>query len=241
MHDEPANQGENTARDSKGRYLPGVSGNPSGRGSAPSLVAALRAEAFFTSPSLSTLSAVEAAAARAGVAPAVEAALLHYLETGQLPQPKARLVNGVNIPPWPLPATGIAPIPPRVQLRFPLVGLLIERAIRNEQPAEALHWYDRRGTRGDAYVSEDRIADAVVRAYPERAAAIWQQLAEAQIALTTPAAYGQAAQFLRKLRQLWTAQGKTAEWRCYVEALRGTNKRKRRLLETLDALLREQA
>lgn len=44
MHDEPANQGENTARDSKGRYLPGVSGNPSGRGSAPSLVAALRAE-----------------------------------------------------------------------------------------------------------------------------------------------------------------------------------------------------
>ncbi len=44
MHDEPANQGENTARDSKGRYLPGVSGNPAGRGSAPSLVAALRAE-----------------------------------------------------------------------------------------------------------------------------------------------------------------------------------------------------
>ena len=44
MHDEPANQGENTARDSKGRYLPGVSGNPAGRGSTPSLVAALRAE-----------------------------------------------------------------------------------------------------------------------------------------------------------------------------------------------------
>jgi hypothetical protein len=47
MHDGPAEQGENRAtetRDAAGRFLPGVSGNPSGRGSAPSLVAALRAE-----------------------------------------------------------------------------------------------------------------------------------------------------------------------------------------------------
>jgi hypothetical protein len=45
--DAPAEQGENRAvgaRDAAGRFLPGVSGNPSGRGSAQSLVAALRAE-----------------------------------------------------------------------------------------------------------------------------------------------------------------------------------------------------
>jgi hypothetical protein len=45
--DAPAEQGENRAteaRDAAGRFLPGVSGNPSGRGGAPSLVAALRAE-----------------------------------------------------------------------------------------------------------------------------------------------------------------------------------------------------
>lgn len=47
MSEHPAEQGENRAaetRDGAGRFLPGVSGNPSGRGSAPSLVAALRAE-----------------------------------------------------------------------------------------------------------------------------------------------------------------------------------------------------
>lgn len=44
MQSEPAEQGENRTRDDAGRFLPGVSGNPSGRGHAPSLVAALRAE-----------------------------------------------------------------------------------------------------------------------------------------------------------------------------------------------------
>lgn len=44
MHGEPAEQGENRTRDDAGRFLPGVSGNPAGRGNAPSLVAALRAE-----------------------------------------------------------------------------------------------------------------------------------------------------------------------------------------------------
>jgi len=44
MADEPAEQGENRTRDNAGRFLPGVSGNPSGRGNAPSLVAALRDE-----------------------------------------------------------------------------------------------------------------------------------------------------------------------------------------------------
>ena len=44
MSDQPAEQGENRTRDGAGRFLPGVSGNPAGRGSAPSLVAALRAE-----------------------------------------------------------------------------------------------------------------------------------------------------------------------------------------------------
>jgi uncharacterized Zn finger protein len=43
------------------------------------------------------------------------------------------------------------------------------------------------------------LTDAVVRAYPEHTAAIWQSLAEAQIAQTSPAAYEEAALFLRKL------------------------------------------
>lgn len=44
MPEQPAEQGENRTRDDAGRFRPGVSGNPSGRGNAPSLLAALRAE-----------------------------------------------------------------------------------------------------------------------------------------------------------------------------------------------------
>ena len=71
------------------------------------------------------------------------------------------------------------------------------------------------------------------------AAAIWQSLAEARIAQTSPAAYEEAALFLRKLRCVWAEQGKIAAWRTYVEGLRAANRRKRRLVETLDALLHE--
>ncbi len=203
------------------------------------MVAALRAEVFFDSPLLSTLRALETAAAQSGLAQAVRAANLHYLETGQLPQRVARSVGSAVIPAWPLPETGIPPTERRYPLQFPQPGLLIELAISKGQPAEVLHWYDRRGTARHAPINDDSVADAVARAYPERAAAIWQALAEARIAQTSPAAYEEAALLMRKLRHVWAERGKAAERRGYIEQLRAANRRKRRLMETLDALLRE--
>jgi uncharacterized Zn finger protein len=203
------------------------------------MVAALWAEAFFDSPSLAALRALEAAAAQAGVAQAVRAAALHFLETGQLPQRVAHSVGGTSIPAWPLPETGIPPANRRHPLQFPQLGLLIELAISEGQPADVLRWYDRRGSARYAQINADAVADAIARAYPERAAAIWQELAEARIAQTGPAAYEEAALFLRKLQRVWAEHGKAAAWRGYIEDLRAANKRKRRLVETLDALLRE--
>jgi uncharacterized Zn finger protein len=202
-------------------------------------VAALRAETFFEGPSLATLQVMTAAAEQAGVAPAVRAAALHYLESGQLPQRVVRNIGGTTIPPWPLPETGLAPSEPRYPLQFPQVGLLIELAISENQPAEVLRWYERRGTARYAVINDDSVADALVRAYPERSAAIWQKLAEAHIAQTNTAAYEEAALALRKLRRVRAEQGQIVEWRNYVDHLRTMNKRKRRLVETLDALLRE--
>ena len=173
------------------------------------------------------------------MASAVRAAALYYLESGQLPQRVARSAGETNIPAWPLPETGIAPIEQRYLLQFPQLGILIELAISEGQPAEVLRWYDRRSPARYARINADAVADAVAGSYPERAAAIWQELAEARIAQTKPAAYEEAAVYLRKLRRVWTEHGKAAEWRSYVEGLRAANKRKRRLIETLDALLRE--
>jgi uncharacterized Zn finger protein len=202
------------------------------------MVAALRAGTFFDSPSLSTLRVMTAAAEQAGVATAVRAAALHFLESGQLPRRVERTVSGTNIPVWPLPETDIPPAERRYPLQFPQLGLLIELAISEGQPAQVLRWYDRRGTVRYAQINEDAVADAVAQVYPERAASIWQALAEARIAQTSPAAYQEAALFLRKLRRVWAERGKAAEWRGYVEQLRAANKRKRRLVETLDVLLR---
>jgi uncharacterized Zn finger protein len=119
------------------------------------------------------------------------------------------------------------------------VGLLIDLAVNEGRPDEVLRWYDRREQARYTPIDADMVADAVVKAYPERAAAIWQGLAEARIAQTSPAAYQEAAVFLRKLRRIWAQRGKLVEWRGYVEQLRATNKRKRRLVETLDVLLQE--
>ena len=52
---------------------------------------------------------LETAAAQAGLAQAVRAAALHYLEAGQLPQRVAHSVSGADIPAWPLTETGIPP------------------------------------------------------------------------------------------------------------------------------------
>jgi uncharacterized Zn finger protein len=211
------------------------------------MVAALRAEVFFDSPTLPSLRTLETAAERAGVGPEVRAATRHYLETGQKPQLEARNIGGSRIPPWPLPETGIAPAAPQNEtkprhyypLKFPQLKMLIELAISEGRPDEVLHWYDQRDLNLYTMINADIVADAVAQTYPERAAAIWQGLAEARIAQTSPAAYQEAALFLRKLRRVRGRQAKTADWREYVEQLRTTNKRKRRLVETLDALLRE--
>lgn len=203
------------------------------------MVAALRAEEFFERPTLQALQALEAAAEQAQVRSAVRAAALHYLASGELPRREERRVDGTAIPAWPLPGTGLPRAERRYPLQFPQLGLLIELAASAGRPDEVLRWYDRRAAGRLFGINDDMVADAVVQAYPERAAQIWQQLAEARIAQTNPAAYQEAALFLRKLRRVWTRQGQAAAWRAYAVRLRETNRRKRRLVETLDVLLQE--
>ncbi len=92
---------------------------------------------------------------------------------------------------------------------------------------------------GRSDIGESLVADAVADAYPERAIAIWKQLAEAQIAQTQPKAYGGAVGYLRKLGDLLARQGRADEWQRYIAELRQANARKRRLVEMLDNLSRQ--
>jgi len=65
---------------------------------------------------------------------------------------------------------------------------------------------------------------------------IWKKLAENQIALAKPKAYGAAAGYLRKVHRVLKKLGREKEWQSYLAQLREANVRKRRLLEILDSL-----
>ncbi|NWF81280.1 MAG: hypothetical protein HXY37_14755 [Chloroflexi bacterium] len=202
------------------------------------MVAALRAEAFFDSPSLPAL---RAGGGRGASGSGSGGARDRLALPGNRPAAAAGSAQrrwGEHPGPA-LPETGLPRAERRYPLQFPQLGLLIELAISAGRPAEVLRWYDRRGTVWHTQINDDTVADALAQAYPERAAAIWQGLAEARIAQTSPVAYEEAALFLRKLRRVWAQRGKVVAWRGYAEQLRAANKRKRRLVETLDVLLQE--
>lgn len=195
-------------------------------------VAALCADDFFAEPCLQTFQKLQQAAKRAEVLPAVRAAALHYLETGAVPQP--------STPPWPLPESGLKPVIERPPIHPPMTDTLIDIAMAEKRPDEVLRWYDQRKPRSRGWNSgwfvEDRIAETVVETYPDRAVAIWKQLAEKQIALTKPKAYEEAAGYLRKVHRALKQLGKEQDWQGYLAALRRANERKRRLVQILDTL-----
>jgi uncharacterized Zn finger protein len=131
-------------------------------------------------------------------------ALMYYLETGHPPARAERKVNGQTIPPWPLPGTDLEVTGFDRKRNFPLVGALLDIAIEEKQPAEIVRWYDHSGKTKDHLSwmyqkDDDDVAAAIREAYPEKAIAIWQRLAETEIGRTNPAAYEQAGDYLSEL------------------------------------------
>jgi uncharacterized Zn finger protein len=82
------------------------------------------------------------------------------------------------------------------------------------------------------------VAEAVAEAHPDRAAALYREIIDGYIALTSPSAYEAALPYLRKLRDLLHRLKRASEWREYLAGLRETERRKRRLMEVLDRLER---
>ena len=87
-----------------------------------------------------------------------------------------------------------------------------------------------------AGVDDDRIATAVVDAYPDRAIAIWKQLAESQLVHAEVRAYETAAIYLRKVHSACKKHGQEREWKTYLATLRQANLRRPRLVQILDSL-----
>ena len=83
---------------------------------------------------------------------------------------------------------------------------------------------------------DDEVADAIAATHPDRAVAIWKELAENEIARVKPRGYQEAVRYLRKARNVLTRSGREGEWQEYLAALRHQNKRRPRCLEELDRL-----
>jgi uncharacterized Zn finger protein len=195
-------------------------------------VAAFRTEDFLQSPSLHAFQDMKKAAEKAKVWPEVRAAGLLYLETGKLPP---------SDPSWPLPETGVKEIRESRKNEFPITDVLIDIAIEEKRVDDVLRWYDQLKSKkqifwgGDGY-QEDKIAGAVLDLYPDRAIAIWKNLAEKQIALTQPRAYETAVVYLRKVHHFLKKLERESEWKDYLLQLRQTNARKSKLMEILSRL-----
>jgi len=201
-------------------------------------VAAFYAEDFFAQPTLQAYQEMQKAAERAEVWPAVRAAALHYLETGELP--KKPSAKGRPAAAWPLPETGLTEVSPRWRRQFPIADTLIEVAIAEKRTEDVIRWYDRRSADrtdwGWSASLDGKVARAVANTHPERAVAIWKQMAEDSIDQTSKSAYQTAGAYLRQVHRLLKQMGKEKEWQAYVAELRQANARKRRFLEVLDNL-----
>jgi uncharacterized Zn finger protein len=205
-------------------------------------VAALEADEFFYRPSLHTFQALEKAAKRAKVLPAIRAAALQYLETGQSKRTakKAKTAKATKNAIWPLPKPEVEIPKKSFPTKFPERNTLIEIAIAEKQPDEVMRWYQPSSSNSskfdDGIHFEHKIADAVADAYPDTAVVIWKNSAESLIANTTVTTYQQAALYLQKAQTLLQKKGRKTEWVAYLKALRTTHARKRCLLEILDSL-----
>jgi uncharacterized Zn finger protein len=172
------------------------------------------------------------AAEKAKVWPTVRTAALLYLENGKLRQVDSS---------WPLPETGVEEALKIRKNEFPMTEVLIDIAIEEKRPDDVLKWYDQHTSKKqifwgwDSY-REDQVAEAVADYYPDRALAIWKNVAEKQIAVTQPKAYEAAAGYLRKVHALLKRLQRESEWKGYLSNLRQVNARKKKLLEILDRL-----
>jgi len=90
--------------------------------------------------------------------------------------------------------------------------------------------------RGGFGGSDDRVAEAVKKDYPDRAVAIWKRIAEGEIAQVKPRAYQTAAVYLKKMARLLKGRNKGNEWEGYLKKLRQDHARKSSLLAVLDNL-----
>jgi uncharacterized Zn finger protein len=213
-------------------------------------VAALETEEFFRFPQLASYIEMRKAARKIGKWQEIREAALQYLRNGELPavQAKADQVKSkeeISIFPGVLPKTGLLEAGSLRKIKPPVLDLLIQIAIQENDAEEAVHWYEElKKSKGEAEkywnsISENEIANTVKGKYPEIAIEIWKKLAENLISKAKVNSYEAASVYIRKVKETLESTGKKEEWEAYLREIREVNRHKRKLLEILDRLKKD--
>jgi uncharacterized Zn finger protein len=164
-----------------------------------------------------------------------------------VPEPKAPVRVKID-PAWPLPMPDyLIPLFHRPN-RYdpgprPHLEVLLDMAIAAERPDEVLRWYDTMLSRPKGPGSynhplnySDRVAAAVSAAHPERAIAIYLAALNAKLPVAEQSAYEAATGYLKKLRPIYEALGRTSEWTALLASIREKYRNRPRFMVLLDNL-----
>ncbi len=201
---------------------------------------AIQAEEFFAKPSSDDFLALCKAARRARAGKGVETWGRHYLQTGRRPRGGRKRKSDPKIA-WPLPASEVAVPASSWTSEAPMTDVLTQLAIAEKKPKEVLKWYDHGGRKKGGpglfgFSLDEEVAEAVKSTHPDRAVAIWKEIAEKNIARVQASGYQAAVPYLRKVRNVLNRTRRKRSWQEYLAALRLQNSRRPRCLEELDRL-----
>ncbi len=195
-------------------------------------VAGMKAEEFLERPTFQSYRRLEDASQVSGTWDEIKDSVREFLETGKVPGGRNGNLFGV------LPSSGLFPCQRGGRPHPPHLGILLDIAIADNRPDEVIDVYDKIRSAGTFGLGppHDKVADCIAAKYPDRALAIWMDMAERSAAESRPKSYEAAVHYLRKVKALMTDLGRKAEWGQYIAGIRNVNARKRRFLEMLDVL-----
>ncbi|MCC6428153.1 MAG: hypothetical protein IT435_15195 [Phycisphaerales bacterium] len=218
-------------------------------------VAAHVAHAFFERPSRELFQELMIAADKAGCQKAVCEFATQFLETGIAPVRSAALRSerrrDNSEGHWPLPTPEYLmllrrrreerPKPPH-----PHFGVLIEMAIADKRPDDALRWYEQyrsdktasrlHGIGWDVSGIPDRVAEAVGPSHPDRAVEIYREQIDQHLVHASVRAYEAVASYLRQMRPMMNTLNRGEEWSQLLQQIGERYKNRPRFLQILDRL-----
>ena len=159
-------------------------------------VTALHVDDFIEHPGIRAFEDLKKSSEKAKVWPLVRETMLHFLETGERPTESRS--------DWPLPDTGIESCPGSKAEKSRYTAILIEIAIYEKRTEDVLKWfeiYKKKGSNWGDHI-KDNVATAIAHEYPDKAVALWKELAEKHISVTNVSSYSVGAQYLRKAQKI---------------------------------------